>query len=129
MSRRLLRLVDVAVWVGAASGTVLAACAVPAVVLGDPVVTKRLSFVVGVVLFGLASLAIQPERPHRDGELVDLGGDVEAGFEAWLHRVPPLADRRLPFDERVGRGGKLLATSLVVLAASLLLEVAFGVSG
>jgi hypothetical protein len=127
-TRRWLRLVDFILWVGVASTVVLVACAVPALLLADPLVLKYLAFLVGVVLFGVGSVAIQPKRPGREDERLTLDTRAEARFEAWLHRLPPLAAHRLPLDERVGRDGKLFATSLVVLAASFVMEVGFGVA-
>ena len=127
MRRRWLRLVDVAVWVGAASGVVLVACGVPALLVADLLLLKYLSFLVGVVLFGVGSLAIQPRRPQRHQRLT-LDGAGETSIESALHRLPPLRDHHLPFDERVSRDTKLFLTSLVVLGGSFLLEVAFGVS-
>lgn len=47
----------------------------------------------------------------------------EHGFEAKIQTVGPLADRPLPIDERIGRGYKIFATSLVVLAFSFAMEV------
>jgi hypothetical protein len=127
-TRHWLRLVDAALWVGAVSGGVLLACGVPALLLADPLLLKQLAFLVGVVLFGVGSLAIQPRRPGRDTKRLTLDGGEEARFESALHRLPPLRDRNLPFDERVSRDSKLFLTSVVVLGASFLLEVAFGVS-
>jgi hypothetical protein len=128
MTRRLLRLVDAALWVGAVSGAVLLACAVPALLLADLLVLKYLAFLVGVALFGVGSLAVQPRRPSRSEKRLTLDRARETRFEATLHRLPPLRGYHLPFDERVSRDAKLFATSLVVLGASLLLEVVFGVS-
>ena len=128
MTRRWLRIVDFALWVGAASGVVLVVCAVPAFVLADLLVMKYLSFLLGVVLFGVGSLAIQPRRPQQDHKRLTLEVGSETRFEATLHRLPPLRDHHLPFDERVSRDTKLFAVSVVVLCVSFVLEVAFGVS-
>ena len=55
---------------------------------------------------------------------VQLQHNREHKYEARLQEVGPLADRELPFDQRIGRGPKIFVTSLVVLAVSFLLEVA-----
>lgn len=44
-------------------------------------------------------------------------------FEAKIQEVGPLADHHLPFDQRIGREYKIFATSFVVLAFSLAMEV------
>lgn len=44
-------------------------------------------------------------------------------FEARIQSVGPLADTPIPFEERIGRGYKIFATSLVVLAFSFGMEV------
>lgn len=47
----------------------------------------------------------------------------EHRFEAKIQSIGPLADHPLPFEERIGRGYKIFATSLVVLAFSFGMEV------
>lgn len=48
----------------------------------------------------------------------------EHRYEAKLMALGPLSPRRLPFEQRIGRGPKVFFTGLVVLAVSLLLEIA-----
>ncbi|MFB6206644.1 MAG: hypothetical protein ABEJ05_08990 [Haloglomus sp.] len=127
-SDRWLRVVDFLLWVGAASTAVVFVCGVPALALGGPPAVKQVLFVVGFLLFGLASLGIQPSRPHRDEQLVTAETDSEADLEARLQDLAPV-EERLPYDDRVGRDTKLFVTSLVVLAVSLVMEVGFGVAG
>ena len=120
---------EFAVWVGAASAGVIAACAVAAYVFGDgPITLKYALFVVGFVLFGLGGLAIQPKSKRRDRERVTFETGAAWDVEDRLMRLPPLRGRTIPFEERVSRDVKVFATSLVVLAVSLLLEFVAGVS-
>lgn len=51
----------------------------------------------------------EPNRQHR--------------FEASIQGIGPLAEHDLPLEERVGRSYKIFATSLVVLAFSLAMEL------
>ena len=128
MRNRWLRLVEFAVWVAAVTAVVVAVAAVPSFLLGTGLLTlKYVLFVVGVLLFGLGIIAIQPKRPRRDSELVTTESADEYDFEARLQDLPPLAGRRLPFNDRIGRDAKLFAVGLAVLAVSALLEYGFGV--
>ncbi|MDZ7746444.1 MAG: hypothetical protein U5K28_07990 [Halobacteriales archaeon] len=129
MRNRWLRLVELAVWVTAVTAAIVAVAAVPSFLLGIGLLTlKFVLFVVGVLLFGLASVAIQPKRPRRDRELVTMETADEYGFEARLQQLPPLASRRLPFDDRIDRDTKLFVVSLLVLGVSALLEYGFGIA-
>jgi len=144
-SDRLLRAVDLLLWVVVVAAAVIAVATVLAFTLGDGAVTlKYLLFVVGFLMFGAGSVGIQPEgfRKRVDPEtsggvgesrVPSLGGlstdsDSEHDFEARIQQVPPLRGERLPLDDRVSRDWKLLASSLVVLGVSLLLEVGFDVA-
>lgn len=127
-SDRWLRAVDFVVWVGAVSAAVVVVAGVPTFLLGGLPLVKQALFVVGVLLFGLGSFAIQPPRPHRDEQLVTTETDGEAEFEARLQEFAPV-EERLPYEERVSRDTKLFVSSIVVLLVSLLLEVGLGVSG
>lgn len=129
MHNRWLRLVELGVWVSAVTTTIVAVAAVPSFLLGTGLLTlKYVLFAVGVLLFGLASIAIQPKRPRRDSELVTTETADEYAFEARLQTLPPIAGRRLPFDDRISRDTKLFVVSLLVLGVSALLEYGFGVT-
>lgn len=122
------RFSEFAVWVGAASAGVIAGCAAVAYLFGDGLLTLKYAlFVVGFFLFGLGGLAIQPKAKRRDHERITLDTEQAWGIEERLARLPPLCAVAIPFEERVSRNLKLLATSLVVLAVSLALEVVAGV--
>ncbi len=128
MHNRWLRLVEFALWVAAVTAAVVAVAAVPSFVLGTGLLTlKYVLFVVGVLLFGFGSIAIQPKRPRRDSELVTTESAGEYDFEARLQKLPPLAGRRLPFGDRIGRDTKVFAVGVAVLAVSAVLEYGFGV--
>lgn len=156
--RTLLRVVEFAVWVLVVAAAVVAVVGTVGFVVGGGLVGAKVAlFVVGFLLFGVGSLAIQPEPPRpadvrltnltdgdsggEDGEgarsaIRDPLGTVnrrvsfeerETRVDAVVQRVPPLADQDLPVDERVSQEVKLFAVSLVVLAVSLWLEFGLGV--
>ncbi|PSQ30362.1 hypothetical protein BRD16_07465 [Halobacteriales archaeon SW_6_65_46] len=144
MHNRWLRLAEFAVWTAGATVAVVATAAVPSLLFGSGLLTlKYVLFVVGVLLFGLGSFAIQPESPAQlrpEQSPSDRGattriprprqfsteGTDEFGVEARLEELPPMRGR-LPFDDRVGRDAKLFVTSLLVLAVSAALEFVVGV--
>lgn len=156
-SKTLLRVVEFVVWVLVVAAGVVAVTGTVGFVAGGGLVGAKVAlFVVGVLLFGVGSLAIQPETPRPEAELSDLTGDRSGGegasgngtvikdpfeaahrrvsfeeretrVDAVVQRVPPLADEHLPVDERVSHETKLFAVSLVVLAVSMWLEFGLGV--
>lgn len=129
-SRRLLRYAEFALWVVAATALIVAVAAVPAFLFGGGLPTlKLLLFVVGTLLFGVGSFGIQPERPKRDGQIVDLESGEPNRFEDKIQELPPLRGNRLPFSDRVDRNVKLFVTAVAVLAVSAALEFVFGVPG
>lgn len=128
-SETTVRLVEFLFWVATVAGVVVLACVGVGVAVGAGLVgAKYALFVVGFVLFGVGSLAIQPASPHRETERFTLDRGGETMVEAAIQRLPPLDDARLPRERRVSRDVKLFAVSLVVLGVSVLLEVGFGVS-
>lgn len=129
-SRRLLRYAEFALWVVAATTLIVAGAAVPAFLFGSGLPSlKLLLFVVGTLLFGIGSFGIQPERPKRDGQIVDLESGEPNRFEDRIQELPPLRGNRLPFSDRVDRNVKLFVTAVAVLAVSAALEFVFGVPG
>lgn len=66
-SEQILRLVDFLLWVATASAAiVVASLALGLVVGGDLLTGKYALFVVGFLLFGVASLLMQPSKPGSD---------------------------------------------------------------
>lgn len=127
-SEHVLRLADFLFWVAAVAVVVVGAALVLGIAVGEGLLAaKYVLFVVGFLLFGLGSLAIQPAPPQKDERRVSLEGGGETRLEAAIQEVPPLRDDHLPFDARVERGIKLFVASLVVLGVSVLLELGFGV--
>lgn len=115
---------EFAVWVGVASITVVAACVVGAYALGDGAITlKYVLFVVGFILFGLGGLGIQPKSKRRDRQRVTFETERAWDIENRLAQLSSLRSQTVPFEDRVSRDTKLLATSLVVLGVSLSLEL------
>lgn len=122
------RYVEFVVWALVVGGVITAGCIALGLVVGGSLVTAKYAlFVVGFLMFGLGSLAIQPTSPRRDEPRFSLDSDGQHRFEARIQALPPLRGERLPFDRRIGRDAKLFAASLVVLGASLFLEFGLGV--
>lgn len=86
---------------------------------------KYALFVVGFLAFGYASFALRPRPPWKDEDSADRddGWSLEAAVAEALPR-----ELRLPADDRVGIGGKLLLASVLILLASFLMEAVFGVA-
>lgn len=128
MSRRTLRLVEAALWVAGATALTVVVSAIPSLLFGDGLPTLKYAlFVVGLLLFGLGSFAIQPPRPGTDEQRVTVEGDEPTDAEAALQQVPPLRGRLLPYEDRVSRDWKLFLTGVATLAVSLAMEVFLGV--
>lgn len=128
MSRRTLRLVEAALWVAGATALTVVAAAIPSLLVGDGLPTLKYAlFVVGLLLFGLGSFAIQPPRPGKDEQRVTVEADEPADLEVKLQQVPPLRGRLLPYEDRVSRDWKLFLTGVATLAVSLAMEVFLGV--
>lgn len=143
-----LRFVELVYWIGAGTLTVTAAGVVLAVVVANNVLVglKYYLFVVGFLMFGLGSLAIQPKSPRLNvGEengrspgtfrmpvaklfSFSMDGDTELWFEERIQELPPLRERPLALGERVSRNTKLFVTSLAVLGLSFALEAVLGVT-
>lgn len=152
---RRLQLFEFALWVAVASVVTVAVGLAAGLLVGGSLRAGKLAlFVVGFLLFGVGSVAIQPSGPDLSGSVYDTdedagrrslnplgggpnvggesgirtadedGGADERGFEARLQEVGPLADHHLPPERRVSRGAKVFATSIVVLVVSFLMEVA-----
>jgi len=133
VTRNVLRYVELLYWVGAASGGVLLVLAVPAFLVGDGLLSLKYAlFVVGFLLFGAGSFAIQPSPRGRGpvSRLFSFGIDDDAafGFEPRLQDLPPLRRSHLAAEQRVSRNVKLFVTSLVLLGISIGLEAGLGVS-
>jgi len=128
MASNWLRFAEFVLWVVAVGGAVSAgAIVVGFAVAGTLVGAKYAVFVVGILLFGLGSLGIQPTPSYKDEKRVTLESTHQNRFEARIQSLPPLRGRRLPFDQRVGRNKKVFITSLFVLGVSLLMEFGLGV--
>ena len=129
MASNWLRFVDLVLWVVVVSAALVGVLGALAFAFGDGLLTLKYAlFVVGFLLFGLGSIALQPKRPHRDRKLISVDRDDEYGFEERIHELPPLRGHRLPLDARVSRNAKVFVVSLVVLAVSFGLEVGLDVS-
>ena len=132
VTRNLLRIVEFGYWVGVVSTAITIVLLVPAVAFGEGLLTLKYAlFVVGFLLFGVGSFAIQPS-PRGRGPMSRLfafsvDSEAEFGFEQWLQTLPPLEADPIVLDARVSRNVKVFVTSLVLLGISLFLEVGLGV--
>lgn len=149
---RWLPLVEFGVWVSAATVVTVVVCTILAFLFGTGLVTlKRLLFVVGLMAFGLGAIGFQPRRRARvrslttpemqrdtdettnvehdpENKLVSTETGDPLAFEETLQTVPPLADHRVPFEDRIRRDVKVFATGILVLAISALMEYGLGIT-
>lgn len=128
MASSWLRYAEFVVWIVVVFAAVVAVLAAPSFALGSGLLSLKLAlFVVGFLLFGFASLGLQPKRPNRDRKYVTAETDSEFGFEERIQSLPPFDERSLPLDYRVSRNVKLFVVSLLLLGLSLALEYTLGV--
>ncbi len=139
MKTNLLALAEFVYWVVAVAAAVVVGLAIPSFLFGSGLETLKFAlFVVGFLLFGLGSFAIQPNPPGRDplsrafswslaGE-GDLNPEDQYEFEKHIQKLPPIDDEWLPIQDRVSRNIKLFVASLLVLGFSIFLEVGLGVT-
>lgn len=79
-SIRWLRVIDFVYWVGAVSTiVVLVSTALGLMIAGDLITVKYLLFLVGMLLFGIGAIALQPESPTKQVQTGGSGGDASSG--------------------------------------------------
>ncbi|WP_181686361.1 DUF7555 family protein [Halorhabdus salina] len=133
MTPNRLRYVEFVLWVGYVSTAVILILAIPSLAFGNGLVTLKYAlFVVGFLLFGVGTFAIQP-TPHGRGPVsrlfgMSLEGEQAFGFERRIRTLPPLEGNHVPDGGRVSRDVKVFVASLVLLGVSILLEVGLGVT-
>ncbi|WP_123537203.1 DUF7555 family protein [Halosimplex salinum] len=128
MASNWLRAAEFLLWVVVVGGLVSAgAVGVGYLIGGTLVAAKYAVFLVGVALFGLGSIGIQPTPSYKEKKRVTMESAHQNRLEAKIQEIPPLRGRRLPFDQRVGRNAKVFVTGLFVLAVSLVMEVGLGI--
>lgn len=87
---------------------------------------KYILFFVGICLFGIGTLKLQPTPPWRDeSRLPSLNQPV---LQPFLQRLPPLDTYGVAADKRLPVGAKLLLVSVFILGLSFALETVFGVA-
>ncbi|MFC7155949.1 hypothetical protein ACFQPA_10830 [Halomarina halobia] len=91
---------------------------------------KYLLFVVGLLLFGVASVKLRPKAAYSERDLLPANSEGETGFQALVQRLVALLGERyrLAPDERFSDAAKLLLASVGVLAVSAAMEFVFGVT-
>jgi len=123
-----LRIAEFVLWVVVVGGAVSAGAVVAGLAVGGTLVSAKYAvFVVGILLFGLGSLGIQPTPSYKDEKRVTLESTHQNRVEARIQDLPPLRGRQLPFDQRVSRNKKVFVSSLLVLAVSLFMEFGLGI--
>lgn len=128
MASNWLRFVEFVLWVVVVGALVSAAALLVGYLAGGSLVTAKYAvFVVGVLMFGLGSFAIQPTPSYRDEKRVSLESTHQNRLEARIQSIPPLRGERLPFGRRVGRDKKVFVASLLVLGVSLVMEFGLGI--
>lgn len=128
MANNWLRIVDFVLWVTVVTGVIVGIFTLFSLISGGLLTLKYILFVVGFLLFGVASIGLQPKRPHRDEKIFTTDSNSEYGFEEGIQKLPPLQRDRLPIEDRVSRDKKLFVTSLVILGISYFLEVGLNIT-
>lgn len=121
-TERHLRVIEFVLWVGTVSALTTGGSLILGYVIGRGLLTAKYAmFVFGFILVGVGSIGLQPQRPHKDEQLLDLDTSQNR-LEARIQDLPPLQDEHLRFERRIGRAPKLLVAGLIVLAISIFLE-------
>ncbi len=85
-------------------------------------------FVVGILLFGVATFKLRPTAPYSDSRnLLPTHREEETGFQAAVQRSLPERYRLDP-EERLSDALKLFLASVLVLAVSFAMERVFGIA-
>jgi hypothetical protein len=126
--RRGPQAIDAVAYALALTATLVVGLGGVSVVLGAGLVGLKYGlFVVGILLFGAASLKLRPSAPYSDTRnLLPVDSAEESGFQAAVQRALPERYRLAP-DERLSDALKLFLASLAVLGCSFVMERAFGV--
>lgn len=120
-----------AVWFTLGSGGVVVL--VSAAIGGDLVTVKHLLFVWGFSLMAYATMKLWPSSPEDTGpepprtDAIPKEPD-QGRFQRLIRQLPPL--RWIPVleaQEQYSRGTKLFLSSIFVLAASITMEIGFGI--
>jgi len=136
-------------WIGMATVMVVVVGFVVGFAVGGTLLSVKYTlFVLGVLLFGVGSLLLQPSSPGERtrstaGRLLkrlpslsgssgtqadDLTGAPRDRIGALVQRFPPFNRDPLPPDRRISRSLKVFVTGLVVLGISFAMEFVFGVT-
>jgi hypothetical protein len=86
---------------------------------------KWLLFVVGFLLVAYGTLRLRPTPKWKDESRLDFGNEPR-GLQTFVSDALP-ADYRLPTDERLPVGLKILVAGVTVLLTSFLMETVFGI--
>ncbi len=124
-----VRLLEFCLWVLTATAAIVSVLGVVSFLVGGGLLRlKFYLFVAGLLIFGIGSFGIQPERPSRDRKLVTVESESRSRIEEVISRIPPLKSRLIPMSDRISRDVKVLVTGIVLLMVSLTMEVVFDVT-
>jgi hypothetical protein len=133
-----LQVADALAYVVVLTGGLFLVGSVFSLALGQGLVgTKYLLFFVGFGMFGYAAFLLRPTAPwdrESDGESMAAGSgdtDEEEAQNKPTHRLATRllpAGMRLPPDQRLSAGAKMLLAAIAVLGTSYVLEAVFNVA-
>lgn len=121
-----LQTLDLVVYAVVATAVVFSLGLLAGLAVGNGLIgAKWLLFVVGFLFVAYGTLRLRPTPKWKDESRLDFGDDPR-GLQKLVADALP-ADYRLPTDQRLPVGLKILAAGAAILLTSFLLESVFGV--
>lgn len=121
-----LQTLDLAAYAVVATSVVFSLGLVVGLLVGNGLVgAKWLLFVVGFLFVAYGALRLRPTPKWKDESRLEFGDDPRGLQRAVADALP--ADYRLPTDERLPVGLKILAAGAAILLTSFLMESVFGI--
>jgi hypothetical protein len=121
-----LQTLDLAAYAVVATAVVFSLGLVAGLLVGNGLVgAKWLLFVVGFLFVAYGALRLRPTPKWKDESRLEFGDDPRGLQKAVADALP--ADYRLPTDERLPVGLKILAAGAAILLTSFLMESVFGI--
>jgi hypothetical protein len=121
-----LQTLDLAAYAVVATSVVFSLGLLAGLLVGNGLVgTKWLLFVVGFLFVAYGALRLRPTPKWKDESRLDFGNDPRGLQKVVADALP--ADYRLPTDERLPVGLKILAAGASILLTSFLMESVFGI--
>lgn len=121
-----LQTLDLAAYAVVATSVVFSLGLLAGLLVGNGLVgAKWLLFVVGFLFVAYGALRLRPTPKWKDESRLDFGNDPRGLQKVVADALP--ADYRLPTDERLPVGLKILAAGASILLTSFLMESVFGI--